>query len=309
MSNLTSKSNTTISHSNTPITLTIITERNQPLTASLYLPVDINGEDVKNAIMIAPATGIKRGFYHQFSNYLASQGFGVITYDNEGIGDSLTCTLAKSTASLISWGRHDATSVLDALQEEFPNAKYHLIGHSAGGQLIGLMPNYQVLSSVVNIACSSGRIKNMTMPFKARAMFFMNGAITVGNLILGYTPSDKFGMGEPLPRGVAKQWRDWCNGKGYIKTAFGKTVFTHYYDQLKTPALWLNFTDDDIANSKNVDDMLAVFTSMPVKKEMLAPQQFGLNHIGHMKFFSSKTYDQAPQLWQMATQWIESHGA
>ncbi|PNK61265.1 alpha/beta fold hydrolase [Psychrobacter sp. FDAARGOS_221] len=288
-------------------TLTIITERNQPLTASIYTPTGKGHDDIKDAIMIAPATGIKRLFYKSFASYLASQGFGVITYDNEGIGDSLTCPLPKCDASLISWGRHDATAVLEALQDEFPNANYHLVGHSAGGQLIGLMPNYQALSSVVNVACSSGRIKNMDMPFKAQAMVFMDGAITLGNLLLGYTPSDKFDMGEPLPRGVAKQWRDWCNGKGYIKTAFGKTVFTHYYDEFAAPSLWLNFTDDDIANAKNVDDMLAVFTAMPAEKRMMTPQQFGLKHIGHMKFFSSKTHAKAPELWQMATDWIQAH--
>lgn len=306
MNNLANKGHQPSSPSST---LTVVTERNQPLTASVYVPENTENEAIKNALMIAPATGIKRSFYHRFATYLVNQGFGVITYDNEGIGDSLTCPLSKCDASLISWGRHDATAVLEALQYEFPNAKYHLIGHSAGGQLIGLMPNYQVLSSVVNIACSSGRIKNMEMPFKANAMLFMNGAITLGNLLLGYTPSDKFNMGEPLPRGVAKQWRDWCNGKGYIKTAFGETIFTHYYDQLNTPALWLNFSDDDIANAKNVEDMLAVFSAMPVKREMLEPQQFGLTKIGHMKFFSAKTYKKAPQLWKMVTDWIEQHSA
>ena len=306
MNNLANKGHQPSSPSST---LTVVTERNQPLTASVYVPENTENEAIKNAVMIAPATGIKRSFYHRFATYLANQRFGVITYDNEGIGDSLTCPLSKCDASLISWGRHDATAVLEALQYEFPNAKYHLIGHSAGGQLIGLMPNYQVLSSVFNIACSSGRIKNMEMPFKANAMLFMNGAITLGNLLLGYTPSDKFNMGEPLPRGVAKQWRDWCNGKGYIKTAFGETIFTHYYDQLNTPALWLNFSDDDIANAKNVEDMLAVFSAMPVKREMLEPQQFGLTKIGHMKFFSAKTYKKAPQLWKMVTDWIEQHSA
>lgn len=306
MNNLANKGHQPSSPSST---LTVVTERNQPLTASVYVPENTENEAIKNALMIAPATGIKRSFYHRFATYLVNQGFGVITYDNEGIGDSLTCPLSKCDASLISWGRHDATAVLEALQYEFPNAKYHLIGHSAGGQLIGLIPNYQVLSSVVNIACSSGRIKNMEMPFKANAMLFMNGAITLGNLLLGYTPSDKFNMGEPLPRGVAKQWRDWCNGKGYIKTAFGETIFTHYYDQLNTPALWLNFSDDDIANAKNVEDMLAVFSAMPVEREMLEPQQFGLTKIGHMKFFSAKTYKKAPQLWKMVTDWIEQHSA
>lgn len=283
--------------------LTILSERNKPLAATLYRPK----VTPSIAIMIAPATGIKRQFYHNFATYLAEQGFGVLTFDNEGIGQSLSCPIDKSGASLISWGRHDMPAILDALQQQYPEASYHLIGHSAGGQLIGLMPNHTELSSVVNVACSSGQIKNMALPYKAKAIGFMEAFIPASNLILGYTPADKLGMGEPLPRAVARQWRIWCNGAGYIKTAFGKTVHTHYYAAVTTPALWLNFTDDDIANSKNVDDMLRVFPNMPAKKCMLAPSDFGLDEVGHMKYFSRKTFAKAPELWQMTVDWLREH--
>ncbi len=280
--------------------LSIITERNQALAATVYRPKN----KVKKAVMIAPATGIKRQFYHNFATHLAENGFGVLTFDNEGIGESLTSALAKCDASLISWGRHDMPAVLDALQDEFSDATYHLIGHSAGGQLIGLMPNYSALASVFNVACSSGRIKNMSMPYKLKAMGFMDAFIPLANLTLGYTPSDKIGMGEPLPRGVSRQWREWCNGAGYIKTAFGKSIQTHFYDDITMPSLWLGFSDDDIANSKNMDDMIRVFTKMPVEKQFLNPEDFGLNHIGHMRYFSSKTNAKAPQLWQIAVDWL-----
>ena len=182
--------------------LSIMTDRNQALAATVYRPT----ETIKTAIMIAPATGIKRQFYHSFATYLAEHGFGVLTFDNEGIGESLSSELSKCDASLISWGRHDMPAVLDALQDEFSGATYHLIGHSAGGQLIGLMPNYKAIKSVFNVACSSGRIKNMTMPHRLKAIFFMDMFIPMSNMTLGYTPSDKVGMGEPLPRGVARQW-------------------------------------------------------------------------------------------------------
>ncbi|WP_333614921.1 alpha/beta hydrolase family protein [Psychrobacter sp.] len=280
--------------------LSIMTERNRALAATVYRPKD----EVKAAVMIAPATGIKRQFYHNFATYLAASGFGVITFDNEGIGESLSSNLAKCDASLISWGRHDMPAVLDALQDEFTDATYHLIGHSAGGQLIGLMPNYKALTSVFNVACSSGQIKNMDMPYKLKAMGFMDAFIPLTNLTLGYTPANKIGMGEPLPRGVARQWREWCNGAGYIKTAFGKSIHTHFYDEIDIPALWLGFSDDEIANSKNIDDMIRVFSKMPVEKRYFDPEEFGLNSIGHMRYFSSKTNAKAPQLWQMAVDWL-----
>ena len=280
--------------------LSIMTDRNRALAATVYRPKD----EMKTAVMIAPATGIKRQFYHNFATYLAASGFGVLTFDNEGIGESLNSDLSKCDASLISWGRHDMPAVLDALQDEFPNATYHLIGHSAGGQLIGLMPNYQAIASVFNVACSSGQIKNMDMPYKLKAIGFMNAFIPLTNLTFGYTPADKIGMGEPLPRSVARQWREWCNGAGYIETAFGKSIHTHFYDEIDMPALWLGFSDDEIANSKNIDDMIRVFSKMPVEKRFFEPEEFGLNSIGHMRYFSSKTNAKAPQLWQMAVDWL-----
>ena len=280
--------------------LSIMTDRNRALAATVYRPKD----EVKTAVMIAPATGIKRQFYHNFATYLAASGFGVLTFDNEGVGESLNSDLSKCDASLISWGRHDMPAVLDALQDEFPNATYHLIGHSAGGQLIGLMPNYQAIASVFNVACSSGQIKNMDMPYKLKAIGFMNAFIPLTNLTFGYTPADKIGMGEPLPRSVARQWREWCNGAGYIETAFGKSIHTHFYDEIDMPALWLGFSDDEIANSKNIDDMIRVFSKMPVEKRFFEPEEFGLNSIGHMRYFSSKTNAKAPQLWQMAVDWL-----
>lgn len=281
--------------------LKIMTERNQALAATVYRPVT----PVKYAVMIAPATGIKRQFYHNFATFLAENGFGVLTFDNEGISESLTTALPKCDASLTSWGRHDMPAVLDALQSEFTDATYHLIGHSAGGQLIGLMPNYKNLTSVFNVACSSGQIKNMDMPYRIKAMGFMDVFIPFSNLVLGYTSSDKIGMGEPLPRNVAKQWREWCNGSGYIKTALDKTIHHHFYDDIDLPALWLGFSDDDIANRKNIDDMIRVFPHMHAEKHFLDPKDFGLSHIGHMRYFSSKTYAKAPELWQMVVDWLK----
>ena len=113
---------------------------------------------------------------------------------------------------------------------------------------------------------------------------------------------DNEGIGDSLDN-VANQWREWCNGQGYIKTAFGKTVQTHYYDDVRLPAMWLNALDDDIANDKNVADMLSVFPNMQATTKTLIPQDYSLSHIGHMKFFSRKS----EVLWQLAVDWLEKH--
>jgi len=299
MSNLNLKTPSALATHPTQQTIQIATKHPATLAATVFRP-----DTVKAAVMIAPATGIKRQFYQNFAQYLMEHGYGVISYDNEDIGESMQGNLKHSNASLISWGRYDMTAVLDRLIQEFPNTTYHLVGHSAGGQLFGLMPNHHKFTSVFNVACSSGQIRNMAMPYRAKAMWFMDVFIPVSNVLFGYTQSSKIGMGEDLPKNVAKQWRDWCNGAGYIKTAFGKTVKTHYYNEVNLPAMWVNAPDDDIANDKNVADMIRVFPNMQATTQTLKPKDYGLQHIGHMKFFSR----QNQLLWQQTLDWLHRHG-
>jgi len=269
------------------------------LTATSFTPI----ENIKGALIMAPATGIKRQFYANFAVHLAKHGYGVITFDNRGIGESLIGAVKDCDVSLQCWGEKDLPAVLEQLKKLFPNTRYHLIGHSAGGQLVGLMPNASEFSSIFNFACSSGSMRNMPFQHKFKAHFFMNFFIPFSNAIFGYTKSHWVGMGEPLPKNVAKQWQTWCNGRGYVKTAFGNTVHKHFYDELEIPSMWINAFDDYIANNKNTDDMISVFTKLPANKITISAKDHNLHAIGHMKFFSRKS----KVLWSYALDWLAKH--
>lgn len=268
------------------------------LAATIYIP-----ETIKGAVMIGPATGIKRIFYNSFASHLTAHGYGVLCFDNRGVGESKNGNINKINASLINWGRLDMTAVLKTLKTNFPNQKYHLIGHSAGGQLIGLMENGLELTSMFNFASSSGCLKNMQMPFKLSAHFFMNVYIPINNLLFGKTNSQWVGMGEPLPKKVAQQWQKWCNTGGYVETDFGKEIKQHNYYDLTLPSMWVYATDDGIANRSNVEDMTRVFPKSSVEITKLNPKELGLKSIGHMAFFSSKNKN----LWELAINWLNTH--
>jgi len=272
---------------------------NCTLAASLYSPE----QTIKGAVLIGPATGIKRQFYQKFAAFLTSHDYGVLTFDNRGIGESLVGNIKHSDASLQCWGEKDMTAALEQLKQSFPGTKYHLIGHSAGGQLVGLMPNASDLTSMYNFACSSGQLSNMRVGYRVKAIFFMNIFIPLSNAIFGHTKSQWLGMGEPLPKGVAKEWKTWCNGAGYVKSAFGKTIFKHHYNELSIDSVWLNAIDDDIANNLNVDDMLSVFPLLKAEKITLDPKEYNLKEIGHMKFFSQKS----EKLWQHVLDWLAKY--
>lgn len=284
---------------NSPQDLIIESSRGDHLAATYFSPIST----VKGAVLIGPATGITRQFYKYFASYLSRAGYGVLTFDNYGIGGSLATSVKACDASLISWGEHDLSLALNCLITKLPDVPTHLIGHSAGGQLVGLMSNAHSLTSVFNVACSSGQLSNMRFSYWLKAQYFMNIFIPVSNRLFGCIHSDWVGMGEKLPKHVGRQWRHWCNGQGYIKTAFGGEVTQHFYDELSMPMHWLNAIDDDIANNKNVDDMLSVFTKVNAEKTTLAPQEHQLKEIGHMKFFSRKS----ESLWQLPLNWLDRH--
>ena len=266
------------------------------LGATVFVPTHL-----KAAILIGSATGIKRRFYHSFADYLANNGYGMITFDYEGIGESKNGDLKKSKASLVSWGKQDMSLAFSALQSEFPKVPYHLIGHSAGGQLVGLMEDATKLTSIFNFASSSGSLQNMKFPFKLKAHFFMNVFIPLNNFFFGFTKSQWVGMGEPLPKGCAQQWSEWCNSTGYVKKYIENTNIKHSYQQLACPSFWINAIDDDIAIDKNVEDMILVFPKIQVKRLKLDPNKYQLNEVGHMKFFSKKN----KILWQIALDWFD----
>ena len=193
------------------------------------------------------------------------------------------------------------TAVLKSLKEKFPNSKYHIVGHSAGGQLVGLMDNIKEVSSIFNFGCSSGSIHNASFPFVFKSLFFLKGVIPISNLLFGHTKSQWFGMGEPLPKKVAAQWSKWCSGKGYVAVDFGKEIKHHQYNEITIPTIWYHASDDEIANIANVKDMTRVFKNAKVEIVTLHPTDFGFKDLGHMKFFSSKR----KVLWKYALEWFD----
>ncbi|MFC6591407.1 hypothetical protein ACFP81_04860 [Deinococcus lacus] len=87
-----------------PTTLSVPTPAGHALAASLYAPTQPTSQLPSQAVLLAPATGIGRRFYHAFAEYLAGEGYGVLSFDFQGVGDSLVGPLKSCPASLVSWG-------------------------------------------------------------------------------------------------------------------------------------------------------------------------------------------------------------
>src|SRR5688572_20914098 len=103
------------------------------LTATWFIadaPQDIT-------ILIAPATGVTQEYYGEFGEWLASLGFNVYTFDYRGIGRSRPSQLRDVLADMKDWSK-DLDALIGHIGRIHPRSYVVILGHSVGGQLIGM---------------------------------------------------------------------------------------------------------------------------------------------------------------------------
>ncbi len=90
-----------------------------------------------------------RKIYRGFAGYLAGRGCAVLTYDYRGTGDSRqkspvgynqSRSLVGFKASMSDWAALDVTAAVAWMRGRYKNLPLNYIGHSFGGQVLGLLP-------------------------------------------------------------------------------------------------------------------------------------------------------------------------
>lgn len=236
-------------------------------------------------VLISPATGIRQQYYWRFADWLASQGHATLVFDYRGIGLSLEGRLADSPARLVDWGRLDQVAALQWLLERSGAAQVVLVGHSAGGQMIGLLPNHGRIARLVGVAASTGWFGGMRLAFALKARLGLRLLVPIGTLLKGYAPTAWLGLGENLPAGVARQWGQWCAAGGYATNAVRAGLATDFHADVRTPIVVLHASDDDIATPATVGDLLRTLPAAPRTALLVEPADHGLRGIGHLDWF------------------------
>jgi len=202
-------------------------------------------------VLLCPATGVRQHFYLRFATWLAQQGHDVLVFDYRGIGLSLHGPLRASQARLQDWGQLDQVAALDWLLHRTACEQVLMLGHSAGGQMIGLLPNHGKVARLVGVSASTGWFSGMRLGFRLKARFGLRLAMPLSILFKGYGVSSVLGLGENLPAGVARQWGQWCAAGGYATNAIRQHPERDFHAQVRTPMTVLHAADDDIANFTN----------------------------------------------------------
>ena len=256
----------------------LIPSHEDTLAATIF-----DSKDADAILIIASATGVKQSYYRDFAQFMCARGMTVVTFDYLGIGKSLHGPIKKLTHSAADWGTKDLESVLAYALEHYPEHKKYLLGHSIGGQLIGLAKSAVNMNKIILVAAQSGYWKYW--PGFSKVRMWANWYLLFPPLLLlfGYLPSKKISGMENLPRNVAKQWSGWGRKKDYLlsEISLEETV----YHQIKAALTSFSIDDDDFAPKEAVEWMVANYANAKKKSIHLMPSTYEVSKIGHFGIF------------------------
>ncbi len=237
-------------------------------------------------LIIVSATGVKQTFYRKFAEYLSSRGVTVLSFDYHGIGLSLIEPIHRISTTAAEWGSNDLEAVIQWANKQYPAASISAMGHSIGGQLIGLAPSSTILKRIVLVAAQSGYWK--FWPGTQKWRMWANWYLLFPTLVrlFGYMPSKQFSGMENLPKQVALQWSRWCRNKDYLFTDIPKEE--QYFHLIKVPVTAISIDNDPFAPTQAVHWMTAQYASSVIQQQHLHPSAFGVKQIGHFGIFKEK---------------------
>jgi len=270
------------------------------LTAKHYSPLAWGAQALEKVVLINSATGVPQHYYAHYARFLAESGFDVLTYDYRGIGKSLNQRWAGKPLSMADWGRSDLSAMIDYLERQFPHFAHLAVGHSVGGQLIGLAPNNNKLNAVLTISSQEGYIGHWSGMEKFKFSIFTRLIIPGVTTITGDLP--KAILGEPLPRGVARQWALWCRNPNYMVDRKGQPIRRHF-ESFTNHIRFYHITDDTMyAPLKAVEGLMRYYKHAQTDLQVRSPQDFGCQRVGHFGFFRKAMPRRA---WQETAVWLD----
>lgn len=270
------------------------------LAATLFEPAGgWTGKDP--LVLISSATAAPRGYYEGFARFLADRGFGVLTYDYRGMGESRPRSLRGFQAWMHQWGEEDLAGVIAWAVRHVQPARLLSIGHSVGGQIVGLAENNKRIDALLTVASQSGWYGHWPESARRRLAMRWHVGVPLLTRIFGYVPG-RLGIKEDLPGGVAREWASWCRQPGFLLE--GHKERRAGFERFDRPMLAYSFEDDNFAPRPAVEWLLRLYGNAPMTHRHLVPASAGLGEVGHFGFFRERFRD---SLWKEAAAWLEEH--
>lgn len=257
-------------------------------------------------LLIAPAMGVEQRYYADFAQWMAAQGWLVLSFDYRGMGASRPAEMRGSLKGLEAdirlWAERDASAALDELDRRLGGAErpIHWLGHSLGGQILGLLPNRERVSRAITVGSGSGYWRENSAGLRRYVWWLWYVIVPLSLPLFGYFPGRRLRKVGDLPRGVMAQWRRWCLDRDYMMGEGGAALRAQYA-ALRAPMLSLAFTDDEFMSRRNTESLHGFYAGAQPELRRIAPADVGVRRIGHFGFFR-KHFEAS--LWPQVSAWL-----
>ncbi|HYM36522.1 MAG TPA: alpha/beta fold hydrolase, partial [Steroidobacteraceae bacterium] len=253
------------------------------------------------AILLPCAMGVTQKYYAEFAQWLALQGFLTGTFDYRGMGMSAPASLRGFNVDVSGWAEIDCVAMIESLKTRLPNRQLFVVGHSLGAQLIGMIPNRNLIDGAVMVASGSGYWRETSAPTRRNSLLLWFVLVPLLTPVFDYFPGKSLRVVGNLPRGAMEQWRRWCLHPEYMVGVEGGKV-REEFKTVSMPMMSLSFTDDEMMSAASTESLHRFYSGAIIDKLRLAPHDVGVSRIGHFGFFRKQF---AQTLWPVVTQWLE----
>ncbi|GAA5315372.1 MAG: alpha/beta fold hydrolase [Candidatus Pelagadaptatus aseana] len=245
-----------------------------------------------------------QGFYKGFAEFANKQGYHCLTFDYRGTGQSQN--IAKRDIQLHHWGTLDIDAAIAKATElcDTAHPKLHYIGHSIGGQLLGLAPNATQLNSITLAAASQPHWSRGNLAYKTQLALVGHMMLPLGSIGREEFPCDKLGIASMnIPANCARSWGRWIRKRDYLFHPKFK-LDTQGYQALTQPLLAWTVSDDAMAPYQAIEALRQRYPNTESEHRIADAGSLGLGVIGHMGFFRRNAEQ---TLWQQTFDWINQH--
>lgn len=213
----------------------------------------------------------------------------MITFDYVGIGGSLKTHIRNIKTSIYDWANNDLEAVINHCKSAYPDLNLILMGHSMGGQLIGLTEKSLTANKIILVNAQSGYWGFWDGFQKLKMWLTWNLLVPSLTNLFGFLPSKRISGMENLPKNVASQWRNWCNSKNYLFDLMRNDVL--YYDKITCDLISYSVDDDNYAPQKSVDWLTSKYNNTNSIRHHILPKEYFQNCIGHFGLFRENCRD------------------
>jgi predicted alpha/beta hydrolase len=254
-------------------------------------------------VIVCPAVLVRQRYYAAFAAYLAEQGVRAITVANRGMGTSLAAEARPAPHRLRDWGERDLPAVVAWAKSTEPTHRLSLVGHSMGGQIVGLTDSIHALDSIVTVVATAAWWGHWPFPTNVGILAWYL-TIPVMGRALKAVPADRFGMGPDMTTSLARDWARWGRHPEYLAGPFGHTLHMRSY---AGRVLAYSFTDDEhLGCRRAVDALHSDYLQAGLVRRHVDPASLGVPAVGHFGYFRRTA---GAQLWAETVDFITAESA